>query len=110
MKSPFSPWTPYVAMIALCAAFALYVGLGQPGRMHIGPLYWPSTTNAVVRSLRGDAPVTATVLLDSGSVTDAEVAPGCFVQVGDRVIVRASTDASESKKLLVFPVYAAARN
>jgi len=110
MKSPFSPWLPYFAMIALCAAFALYVALGRPSRIHIGPLYWSSTTNAVVRSLRGDEPVTATVVLDSGPETEAEVAPGCFVQVGDRVMVRGSADASEPKKLLVFAAYTASHN
>ena len=90
-------------MIALCCAFALYIGVGRPGRVHIRPLYFPSTTNAVVRSLRGHEPVMATVALDSGPMTDAEVAPGCLVQVGDRVFVRRSPDTSESQRLLVFP-------
>lgn len=103
MKSPFSPWPPYVIMIALCCALAAYVAFERPGRLHVGPLEWPAATNGVVHSLRGDEPVKATVVLDSGPVADAEVAPGCFVQVGDRVFVRASTDASEPGKLLVFP-------
>jgi hypothetical protein len=103
MKSPFSPWAPYVVTIAICCALAAYVAFGRPARLHVGPLYWPAATNGVVRSLRGDEPVMATIVLDSGSVEDGEVAPGCFVQVGDRVLVRATTDASEPSRLLVFP-------
>jgi hypothetical protein len=104
VKSPLSPWLPYFAMIALCCAFGLYIALGRPGRMHIGPMYLPSKTNAVVRSLRGDEPVMATVVLDSGLVEDAEVAPGCLVQIGDRVSVRGSPDAKPRRRL-VFPAH-----
>jgi hypothetical protein len=38
MKSPYSPWLPYVVMIALCCALSLYVAFGRPSRLHIGPL------------------------------------------------------------------------
>ena len=103
MKAPFSSWAPYLVMIALCCAFGLYVGLGRPARMHVGPLYFPAGANAVVRSSRGDAPATATVVLDSGKVADAQVAPGCLVHAGDRVLVRALPDDSEPNTLLVFP-------
>lgn len=101
MKTPFSPWPPYIVLIALCCAFALYIGIERPSRIHIGSLSFPATTNAVVRSLRGSAPVMATVVLDSGREADAEVGSGCLVQVGQRVMVLG--DASEPAKLLVFP-------
>lgn len=104
MKPSFSPWLPFGALIAIAAALYAFVERDTPLRLSLGASAANDrlTPNGIVRALRGAEPAIATVVLRSGSTVDARVAPGCFVQIGDRVFVR---DANENGERLVFAVH-----
>jgi hypothetical protein len=101
MKPKFSPWKPYLAAIALFGAIVAY-DMFEKTSFHGVEYLWQA--NGVVRSLRGADPVMATIAMDDGSVVEAPVATGCFVQIGDHVLVNIIGGAK-----LVFPEYMGAR-
>jgi hypothetical protein len=103
MKPSFSPWLPYSVLLVLAAGCYAYIDRDTPFRLGIsGPAAIHGLTpNGIVRSLHGDQPAVATVVLRDGSTVDAPVAPGCFVQTGDRVFV---SDADGKTPRLVFSV------
>ncbi len=103
MKPSFSPWVPYAAFIVIALGWYAYVERDAPTRISLGAALakYSMTPNGVVRALRGDQPAVATVVFRDGSTIDAPVAPGCFVQIDDRVFVG---DADDSGKRLVFAV------
>jgi hypothetical protein len=86
MKPTFSPWKPYLATIALFGAIVAYDMFETTSFRGAGSLW---SANGVVRSLRGADPVVAEVAMDDVSVVEAPVAAGCFVQIGDHVLVSA---------------------
>ena len=87
MKPAFSPWKPYIATIALFGAIVAY-DMFEKTSFRGADYLW--SANGVVRSLRGADPVMAAVAMDDGSVVEAPVATGCFVQIGDHVLVSAA--------------------
>jgi hypothetical protein len=98
------PWLPYGVMIAACVAFAAYVGFGRHVEWRSLRAGETLQTPGVVRALHeqggdGAALTRATVKLFDGSTIEGEVAPGCLVFVGDRVVV---TDVGLNAHL-VFP-------
>ena len=108
MKTPFSPWLPYVVMIAACFALAAFVGFER----HVGwrsPLAGDALpTPGIVRALYdepvdGEPKTRATVKLFDGSTVDGYLAPGCLVFIGDRVVVADVGPGTTSEAHLVFP-------